>query len=199
MTSHLSWSDKADLFASIARVGAHVLGEHLVPRKAWRAGDVPRSHQHITPQWLSAVLCKDIPGGKVLDFEATGGSVGTSSRHGLRLALNDAAREAGLPERVFTKSTPKYTQRLLMGLPQTIWGEVAFYNDLRKGLDIEAPEGYYAGVDPASLRSMVIMGDIVASKEAQFISTETLITQPLIERCCATWRPTTPVIGTMPG
>lgn len=179
--SKLTWSDKAELFASVAKIGVYVLGENIFPRKARTANDVPRSYEHITTEWLNAVLCKNIPGGKILAFETTGGSVGTSSRQGLRLSLNAEAKAAGLPERMFTKATPKYTQRLLMGLPQTIWGEVAFYNDLRKGLDIEAPVGYYAGVDPASLRSMVIMGDIAVSKGANFISTETLITKPLIE------------------
>lgn len=181
MASQMTWEERKELFASIAKIGVHVAGEHLFPRKATRADDVPRSWQCITSEWLTAVLCRDIPGGKVLAFEATGGSIGTSSRQGLKLTLNDTARQAGLPERLFTKATPKFTQRLLMGLPQTIWGEVAFFNSLRKHIDIEAPVGYYAGVDPASLRSMVIMGDIVAEKGVEFISTETYIDKPLIE------------------
>lgn len=179
--STLTWQEKSEILGKIARVGMHVVGEHLFPRKAWKEGDVPRSHREITPEWLTAVLCKGVPGAKVNAVASTGGSLGTSSRQGLLLQLNDQARQAGIPERVFTKATTSFAQRLILGVSNVIWGEVAFYNHLRKPLDIEAPFGYYACADATSLRSMMLMEDIVATKGAKFISTETYIAKPQIE------------------
>jgi hypothetical protein len=180
-----TWREKAEIFGRVASVGLHVLGEYLYPRKAWAEGDVPRSYREITPEWLSAVLCKNIPGAKVLAVEATGGSMGTSSRQGLLLTLNDQAKQAGVPQRIFTKATPKFSQRVILGVCNIIWGEIAFYNHLRKPLDIEAPKGYGACADAASLRSMIVMEDIVETKGAKFISTETYITKLQIESLLA--------------
>ena len=48
--SNLPFSDKVELFASVAKLGLHVLGENIFPRMAHKATDVPRSFEHITTE-----------------------------------------------------------------------------------------------------------------------------------------------------
>ncbi len=175
------WTDKARIAGKVAVVGTHCLWERGFPGKATSARDVPHSYNTITPQWLTAVLCKNVPGGQVLAFKPTGGSVGTSTRQGLELTLNDIAIQAGIPSRIFTKCTDLFTQRLLLGLAGVIGGETTFYLKIRPHIDIEAPIGYYACYDQSSWRSMLLMEDIALTQNAKFISTGTYISRPMIE------------------
>ncbi len=176
-----NWQDKLRIAERLVTVGACYQWEKLTKARAIKASDVPGSTYAITPEWLTAVLCKDIPGGEVLECSVVGGSSGTSERRGMALVVNDAARAAGIPERLFTKSTTSYQQRLTLGFAGIIAGEVGFYPQIRSQVDIEAPRGYFACMDDRSWRSMVLMEDIVDTKGAKFISTETYITREMIE------------------
>ena len=171
----------AGIIGRFCSVGGHVILEAMAPSKATLSSDVPRSHLEITPAWLTAVLCNNIPGARVVDFQTTGGSVGTSTRQGLRLVLNEEARQGNVPSRVFTKCSKHFNQRLMLGLSGMINGEIGFYPQIRPQLDIEAPRGYHVCVDGGSWRSMVLMEDVVAAKSARFISTETRITKQQME------------------
>lgn len=176
-----TWRDKARIAERVVTVGGHCLWEQLTHPKAVRASDVPGSAEAITPEWLTAVLCVNIPGAMVLDCSLTGGSSGTSERQGLALVLNEEARQGGIPARLFTKSTKSYRQRLTLGLVGIIGGEIGFYPQVRPQLDVEAARGYYACLDASSWRSMILIEDIAESKGAKFISTETRITRPMME------------------
>lgn len=140
--------------------------------------DIPWSWEAINPEWLTATLCRGVPGGAVLRVTPTAGSVGSSTRQGFALELNDAARAAGVPARVFTKSTPILMQRLLLGLSNCLFGEVGFYRDFRPQIEMEAPRGYWACVAPRSMRSMIVMEDVVATRQAEFNMDGDAITQP---------------------
>jgi len=175
------WRTKAWVAQRIVTVGVWYLWERLRGAKAVQAGDVPGRAEDMTTAWLTAVLCKDIPGGAVLDFSLVGGSSGTSERRGLTLVLNDAARAAGLPEHMFTKATKHYRQRLLLGFSGIIIGEAGFYPTVRPHLAIEAPRGFHACYDPRSWRSMVLLDDLARDKGAKFISTETYFTQDMMK------------------
>lgn len=65
---------EAGIFSRFCSVGGHAFLEAVAPSKAVLPSDVPRSHFEITPAWLTAVLCKGIPGACVLDFQAIAGS-----------------------------------------------------------------------------------------------------------------------------
>src|ERR1700746_587615 len=104
-TIQSTWQDKARIVERLLTVGGHYAWEKATHPMAVKASDVPASAAHITPEWLTAVMCKDIPGARVLDCTLTGGSSGTSERHGLALEVNEAARHGGIPERLFTKCT----------------------------------------------------------------------------------------------
>ena len=93
----------------------------------------------------------------------------------LTVTLNDEARQAGIPQRLFTKSAPTFVQRMFLGLSDAALGEIGFYMQIRPQLDIEAPRGYHACMDHSAWRSMTLMDDIAVTKGAKFISTETYI------------------------
>ncbi|NIJ35951.1 hypothetical protein FHR22_000600 [Sphingopyxis panaciterrae] len=152
-----------------AEIALHAHYDKLVRPAARTIDDIPWSWEAITPEWMTATLCREVPGGKVTRVTPAGGSVGSSTRQGFILDLNDAARTAGVPAQIFTKSTPILMQRLLLGLSNCLFGEVGFYRDFRPQIDMEAPAGYWACVDARSMRSMIVMEDVVATRQADFI------------------------------
>lgn len=164
---------KAKLAAKAGVVGVYSLAEKVRPPVLRGRDDVPVSGAHVTREWLTAVLCRDAPGAAVTSFERTGGSRGTSERVGLRIHYNDAGTAAGLPTAVFTKATAGFQQRMLLGGADVIGGEAHFFMGLRQRVDIEAPLGYWAKVDPRSWRSITVLEDIAATKGATFLSPTT--------------------------
>src|SRR5437667_11675591 len=88
------------------KIGGRVAFERLVRPKARRRDDVPCSPNAITTEWLTAVLCSQVPEAAVTDVEVTPASSGTHQRHRLLLTYNDEGRRAGLPVSRFTKSLP---------------------------------------------------------------------------------------------
>lgn len=168
---------KTWLAGRAAIVGAHYVAERFTRPLARQRDDVPRHGMALTNEWLTATLCRNTPGAQVVDFSSPGGSVGTSTRMALRVEYNAAGQDAGLPTQLFTKSTASYTQRLLLGAAHVLDGETQFFMNLRQHVDIEAPLGYWGGVDDASWRSIVIMEDIAVTRGAQFITATTPVTR----------------------
>lgn len=150
-------------------VGAHIMGERVTRPRARTADDVPVSGATLTPEWLTAVLCRDVPGAEVTEYEVAGGSVGTATRTALRVRYNDAGRAAGLPEALFAKTTTAFAQRILLGGGKMIDGETRFFRDFRPQVEMEAPIGYWGAADPGSWRSIALMEDIAETRGAEFI------------------------------
>lgn len=159
---------KAQAAGVIARVAGHVLVEKARNDRPTSLDDVPRSVDALTPQWLTAALCRDVPGARVVGVSAVGGSDGSTSRRGLRIEYNDAGTAAGLPTSVYTKSTPRLLSRLITVPASALVGEKLFYDAVRPGLDIEAPVGYHMALHPAAGRSMFLMEDVATSKAVTF-------------------------------
>jgi hypothetical protein len=160
-----------------AEIALHARYDAAIRPAARGIDAIPWSWEAITPEWLTATLCRNVPGGAVLRATPTAGSVGSSTRQGFDLELNDAAHGAGVPDRIFTKSTPILMQRLLLGLSNCLFGEVGFYRDFRPLLAMEAPRGYWACVAPRSMRSMIVMEDVVATRQAEFNMSGDAVTQ----------------------
>lgn len=173
--------DTAQILRRGLQVGGHIARERLLDHRPVDAAEVPASADAITPQWLTAVLCKDHPDARVLSVQPADGSAGTSSRRRIRVAYNAAGIEAGLPDLLYSKSTPQWTQRMVLGLANVIQGEAGFFMQLRPRLQIEAPWGYHASCDAASWRSLTLMEDIVATKGVSFCSPATDITRARME------------------
>jgi thiamine kinase-like enzyme len=149
-----------------ARIAKHTLWDHLARPVERDADRVPWSTSGLSTGWLTRALCSDIPGARVVDYELSSRSDGTSSRERIRIGYNQAGRGAGLPEWVHAKSTPDLTTRLTAsGLAAA---EIDFYLNFREEVDIESPHAYYGGVEPASGRSLLLLEDIVKSKDAVF-------------------------------
>jgi hypothetical protein len=137
-------------------------------RSAAGPRDLPRSPAEIDAEWLTAALCRDTPGAQVNSINPVAGSTGTTTRARLVISYNDAGAAAGLPTRLFVKCTATLPQRIMLGLGGFIQGEPEFYLHVRPELDIEAPRGYFAAVEARSWRSVMVMEDVAATRQASF-------------------------------
>ena len=164
---------KLQLAGKAAQVGALGLLEKFRPPVLRSRDDVPMSGADLTTEWLTEVLCRDIPGAQVVSFSTPGGSSGTSERLALRVEYNDTGIAAGLPTQLYTKTTKSFRQRMVLGGAGAIAGESHFYMRLRDKSTIEAPKGYWGKVDDTSWRSITIMEDIVATKGVRFLTPTT--------------------------
>ena len=154
-------ADRLAMLAETGRIARSILWERLGPTPRLDSADaVPPSAESITADWLTKVLCRDVPGAKVVDIDVTGGSNGTSARRALTVAYNAAGEAAQLPTRLFSKSTATIGSRLLLGITGITQGEAIFYTAARPHLKVRSPQAYYAGYDPGSHRSMVLLEDL---------------------------------------
>lgn len=154
--------------SQVGRIGAHVLYEQLRRPKPTSLAEIPPSVDALTPEWLTAALCKGHPGAWVTGVSTTSGSDGSTTRRVLRIDYNDVGRAAGLPTSVFCKSTPRFTSRAVTVPAAALECEALFYDRIRPGLDLDAPHGYYLAVDNRSGRSMFLMEDVATTRGVVF-------------------------------
>ena len=159
---------KLQVAGLLARMGAHIIDERVRRPRPTSLAEVPPSVESLTPEWLTAALCKGHPHARVTDVLTGSGSDGSTSRRALDISYNDAGREAGLPTSVYTKSTPKFTSRAVTVPAGALECEALFYDTIRPGLNIEAPWGYYMALDARSGRSMLLMEDVANTKNVTF-------------------------------
>jgi hypothetical protein len=162
-------------------IGAQMIGERFRPPELRSRADVPRNGTELTEQWLTDVLCREHPGARVTSYSTPGGSVGTSTRTALRVTYNGVGQAAGLPTMLFTKTTAQFSQRLVLGAADVLHGETKFFQNFRPAVTMEAPEGYWGGVDESSWRSMILMEDVAVTKGATFIRPTTPLTRGQVE------------------
>lgn len=163
-------------------VAGHMAVERVRPPVPRTAGDVPRDAEGLTVEWLTQALCAGTPGARVESFSIPGGHSGTSTRAALRVVYNQAGRDAGLPTELYTKTTANFSQRILLGGADVLWGETHFFMTFRPRVTgLEAPHGYWGGVDESSWRSMIVMEDIAATKGATFIDPTTPLSRGQVE------------------
>jgi len=152
---------KLGMALDTGRIARAVLWEHIGPSpRLHSAARVPPSAESITADWLTKVLCHNVAGARVVNVEVIGADNGTSARRALELRYNTEGEAAQLPARLFSKSTATFGSRLLLGITGITEGEATFYNDVRPGLTLRSPNAYYAGYDPKSYRSMVLLEDL---------------------------------------
>jgi hypothetical protein len=123
------------------------------------ADDVPLTYEDITPEWLTAVICRDHPGAKVVAHRLDTPDDGNSNRRRIFVEYNELGRAAQLPERVFCKASQGLANRISLGPPGAIEAEVHFYNHIRPLVDIEAPVALFANVNWA-LNSIIILREL---------------------------------------
>jgi hypothetical protein len=172
---------KVWLASRAVTVGGEMLLERVRPPIPHGRDDVPRNGVELTEEWLTAVLCDGHPGARVVTFTTPGENSGTSTRTALRVVYNQTGQDAGLPTELYTKTTASYSQRLLLGGADVLHGETHFLTTFRPRVEMEAPVGYWGGVDEGSWRSMIVMEDIAATKGARFIEPTTPLTRSQVE------------------
>ena len=141
-------------------------------RTVTRPPELPVAYEDLTPEWLTAALCKDIAGAYVESFQIEWSDNGTSNRCRLALAYNDVGRSAGLPIALFCKSSQGLANRILLGMSGGAFSEVTFYNKFRPHLEIEAPICYFAHLDAESFNSIVMLDDL-SHRATEFCSHHT--------------------------
>src|SRR3546814_20808024 len=106
---------------------------------------VPASAARISREWLSKVMCRDIPGAEIVDVEVVGGSDGTNTRRALKVTYNDAGAAAGLPDELFVKSATAMRTRLMNTATTRGESEVRFYRTFGSRLPTAATTALFAG------------------------------------------------------
>jgi aminoglycoside phosphotransferase (APT) family kinase protein len=163
----VSLRGKLGMLRTTARVAGHYAADR-VRRGPVGPDAVPPSPEAATPAWLTAHLCAAVPGARVERVEVLDRTDGTSSRRRIAVTYNAEGRAAGLPERLFVKSTPTLLTRLVCGMNDLLSSEAHFYDRLRSGLAIEAPTGYVAVYDDSAARSLFLLEDIAETRGARF-------------------------------
>jgi len=121
---------------------------------------VPTSYKAMTREWLTAVICKDMPGVEITDFRFDERDDGSSNRRRIFLTYNDPAASAGLPPTVFCKAAETLENRIVLGVSETALAEANFYNLVRPRIDFEAPTPRFARFDPKSFAYLIMMDDM---------------------------------------
>lgn len=134
--------------------------EQTRPSKVRKAEEVPGTYEAITEEWLTDVLCREIPGARVASFSFGEADDGSSNRRRIFLGYNDAGERAALPKTVFCKAAAAVRTRTVLAESGTALAEVNFYNKARPRLDIPAPETYYASFDPETFAYLIMMKDV---------------------------------------
>lgn len=155
--------DTMSTIATAGQIATSVILERVLPSA--RISDpavVPSSAEALTTEWLTAVLCSQTNGARVVDVRVAPGDNGTSARRAIEVGYNEAGTAAGLPTRLFSKSTATLGSRMLLGVTGIAQGESVFYNHARPDLNLRSPHAHYSGYDPKSHSSLVILDDLSA-------------------------------------
>lgn len=167
---------------SIARMGAVVASERVRGRPpVTDPSVVPATIDQLTEAYLTTALARGVDGARVTAFAFGEGTDGTSSRRAIDVTWNDAGRAAGLPQAVYSKTSPGFVHRVLIGVTGAAAAEALFYSQIRPTLDLGAPAGYHGGFDPATSRSLVLIEDIVRTRQATFGDASTYVDRAAAE------------------
>lgn len=146
--------------------------------------EVPTSYRAITVEWLSKVMCRDVPGGAVTAFNLDARDDGSSNRRRIFLTYNEAAQEARLPSTVFCKAAETLENRIVLGVSDTALAEANFYNLVRPRIDFEAPAPRFARFDPKSFAYLIMMDDMAG--KVHFPDERTTLTREQAEALVTT-------------
>ena len=150
----------------IDRIRARYDEDKAVAREARALDEIPFSYEMIGPDWMTAVLCRSVPGARVTKVTLGEADEGTSSRRAIYLEYNEAGARAGLPRSVFCKSSHSVLHRINLGLSGAAFSEVTFYNTLRPLVEVDAPEPYFANFDPETFNSIIVLRNM--EEEVEF-------------------------------
>ena len=116
----------------------------------------------VTPAWLTEALRASgaLPEGRVAGFTAA--TVGTGQvGHNVRFALELEGAPGAAPRSVVGKFASRDPVSRATGVAQGNYlREVRFYQELARTVDIRTPRCFFADIDPASSRFVLLMEDL---------------------------------------
>jgi len=119
---------------------------------------LPIHLEEISCDWLTAALRTKNPGVTVRAFEILDVVRSTCTKIRLKLDLDDAARRAGIPERVILKGGFEAHARELAQMHRR---EVRGYRDVFPVLELPTPACHFADYDAERKQGIIIMDDLV--------------------------------------
>jgi hypothetical protein len=120
---------------------------------------LPLTIDEINREWLTAALSVHAPGLRVNDFEIVDIIHGTATKIRIRLELDDAGRQAGIPPTVILKGGFEPHSRQMA---PTYESEGRGYRDVWPVLGLNSPTCYFADFDTEAAQTIIIMEDLVA-------------------------------------
>jgi hypothetical protein len=120
---------------------------------------LPLKTEQVTSAWLSEALQVRHPGAQVTDSRIEAVICGTSTKIRVRCAYNRAGREAALPDTLIVKGGFESHSPSMQAMYAN---EARFYSDVQPFVPMHGPRCYYAGSDPESYQSIVVMEDLQA-------------------------------------
>src|SRR3954453_20590221 len=129
---------------------------------------LPLEPEQVTSTWLTEALRLRYPGATVTNSRIVDVVNGTSTKIRLKCEYNQAGRDSELPETLIVKGG---FEPHSPGLKEVYANEARFYRDVQPFVPIHSPRCYYAGIDPLSYQSVVIMEDLKASG-VEFLHTQ---------------------------
>ena len=121
---------------------------------------LPITVEQISAQWLSEALCFRYPGVTVKHCQVVDVIEGTSTKIRVRCDYDAAGTAARLPATLIVKGG---FEAHSPSMKEMYANEIRFYRDVQPVVPIHSPRCYYAGSDPNSHQSVVIMEDLQAS------------------------------------
>lgn len=118
---------------------------------------LPDSLAGFTPEFLTAAFVHKYPGVEIRTVTVEDVILGTSSNFRLGLTYNAAGADAGLPRTVMVKGSYVEHDFDMGGM---YLSEMRFYRDARRVVDMNMPECFYAGRDPETGRTIIVMEDL---------------------------------------
>ncbi|MGD9665392.1 MAG: phosphotransferase [Novosphingobium sp.] len=142
------------------QIRAAFAAERANMQKVTDPDQIPPDFECISNAWLTAHLCKAVPGAEVVGHSLGEPDEGTNNRRRILLQYNEAGAAAGLPSSIFAKATNGLRNRLMLAHSGAIHCEVTFYREVRDGITFETPRAFHAAYDPHSFNSIILLEDL---------------------------------------
>jgi hypothetical protein len=120
---------------------------------------LPLKLEQVTATWLTEALRFRYPGVQVTDSRVEDVICGTSTKIRVRCEYNREGREAALPPTLIVKGG---FESHSPSMKEMYINEARFYRDVQPFVSIHSPRCYYAGSDPETYQSIVIISDLTA-------------------------------------
>src|SRR5581483_8245098 len=126
---------------------------------------LPLKPEQVTSAWLTEALRLGYPGVTVIESRVSDVIRGTSTKIRVHCEYDPTGYRAALPATLIVKGGFEHHSPSMEAM---YLNEVRFYRDVQPFVPIPSPRCYYAGSDPESSQSTVILEDLLA-KGVEFL------------------------------